>query len=514
MLFKWRNHHRKQFVNDSEIIWDDHLKFIDRYFRPGNDEHWYIAEHDGYPVGSIAIYNLFHDGSREWGRILVAPGLQGEGYGRKMMTLCTQKAIELGIESLRATVLADNAVSLYLHRKMGFQTVKFRRDGDRAFFDLSLDLKPLNVLKPFYRSEEILAEIEECLEVGWTGLGYKTEKFESAWKAYTGFDNAHMTNSATAGLHTAVSVLKNHYDWWLPGDEIITTPLTFVSTNHVILYEHLVPVFVDVDESLCLDVADVSRKISPNTKAIMYVGMGGNPANLQRIQELAYAHDLKLIVDAAHMAGAWMPDGTHAGIGADATVFSFHSVKNLPTADSGMVCFKNAELDRIARKMTWLGISKDTYSRSQSAAGYRWRYDVPHVGQKYHGNSIMASMGLVGLKYLERDNEHRRRLADEYSKSILERNINVDLVPIGKGCKSSRHLYQIMVDNRDEIMLGLNKYGIFPGVHYDDNTKYPMYEGDCPMARKISERLISLPLHLHMDTADVHRVCAVLEELV
>ena len=123
------------------------------------------------------------------------------------------------------------------------------------------------VLKPKYHVEECLEEIRECLEKGWTGLGFKTVEFEEKWKEYTGHKYAHFLNSATVGLHLAVEILKKE-NGWKDGDEIISTPITFVSTNHAILYEHLVPRFADVDEYLCLDPEDVKRKINDNKESI------------------------------------------------------------------------------------------------------------------------------------------------------------------------------------------------------------------------------------------------------
>src|SRR5689334_9012640 len=125
----------------------------------------------------------------------------------------------------------------------------------------------IQVLQPKFRVDETLLEIRRCLEIGWSGMGFLTEEFEQRWKEYSGFSNAHFLNSATSGLHLAVKVLKDRLGWE-DGDEIITTPLTFVSTNHPILYENLNPVFADVDESLCLDPHSVNRVISNKTKAI------------------------------------------------------------------------------------------------------------------------------------------------------------------------------------------------------------------------------------------------------
>jgi dTDP-4-amino-4,6-dideoxygalactose transaminase len=366
--------------------------------------------------------------------------------------------------------------------------------------------KPIHLFVPTYRVEECLAEIRECLEKGWTGLGFKTIAFEDAWKRYTGLPNAHFTTSATAGLHLAVRILKEDRGWE-EGDEIITTPLSFVSTNHVILYERLRPIFSDVDPHLCLDPEEVRKRITPRTRAVMFVGMGGNAGQLDAIAQVCKKRGISLILDAAHMAGTRVA-GRHVGHEADATVFSFHAVKNLPTADAGMVCFRDSKLDSEARKWSWLGINKDTYTRTHGQGPYKWRYDVEHVGFKYHGNSVMAALGLVGLKHLDKDNSQRRRLAERYS-DCLSGFQGIELVPVAPHCETSRHLYQVLATNRDELMVHLNNRQIYPGVHYQDNTAYRMYAASgnsCPRARSASDRLVSLPLHLRMNMDDVDRV--------
>jgi len=357
-------------------------------------------------------------------------------------------------------------------------------------------MEPIQLFVPTFRIEETLAEIRECLERGWTGLGYKTVQFEEAWQRYTGLPHAHFLNSATAGLHLAVRLLKEH-DGWADGDEVISTPLTFVSTNHAILYEKLRVVFADVDEYLCLDPESVAARITPRTRAVMFVGMGGNTGGLAEVAHLCRDRGLRLILDAAHMAGTrWR--GRHVGAEADVAVFSFQAVKNVPTADSGMICFADPELDAEVRRWTWVGISKDTYARTASQGAYKWHYDVDHLGFKYHGNSIMAAMGLVALKYLDHDNAYRRTLCAWYDELL---DSKVPRVPIRDGCESARHLYQILVDQRDQVMLSLNEYKIYPGVHYRDNTTYPMYasmRGTCPRAEEVSARIISLPLHMRL----------------
>jgi dTDP-4-amino-4,6-dideoxygalactose transaminase len=348
-------------------------------------------------------------------------------------------------------------------------------------------------------------EIRECLEKGWTGLGFKTIEFEDAWRAYTALPYAHYLNSATAGLHLALNIYKLERGW-VDGDEVITTPITFVSTNHAIMYENLTPVFADVDKYLCLDPDDVERKITPRTRAVMFVGIGGNTGQLERVTELCREHGLVLILDAAHLSGSKL-HGKDPGLLADVAVYSFQAVKNMPTGDSGMICFTDAELDAFARRQSWLGISKDTYQRSNKG-GYSWMYDVDTVGFKYHGNSIMAAIALVQLKYLDDDNSHRRQVAQCYDAAFATSNA-VQPVPVAPGCVSSRHFYQIAVDNRDAVMPALADIGISTGVHYRDNTLYPMYayaHGTCPNAHRISERVVSLPMHLDLGKDDIDAI--------
>jgi len=379
-------------------------------------------------------------------------------------------------------------------------------------------MSAIHLFIPHYRVEEVLGEIRECLETGWTGLGFKTLAFEQAWRKYTGLPHAHFVSSATAGLHLAVRQLKEA-GGWRADDEVITSPLTFVSTNHAILYENLRPVFADVDEYLCLDPASVAARVTPRTRAVCFVGLGGNVGRFPEISELCRRRGLRLILDAAHMAGTWLEvegERRHAGWGADVAVFSFHAVKNLPTADGGMVCFSDGALDREARKWSWLGINKDTFSRTQSSTAYRWRYDVEHVGFKYHGNSVMAAMGLVGLRYLDEDNAVRRRLSAVYDAELAGQ-ADVLPVPMAPECLPARHLYQVLVEARDEVMATLNEQEIFPGVHYRDNTEYPMYShgyGTCPHAQQAGHRVISLPLHLVLDDDDVRRVARALVDIV
>lgn len=374
----------------------------------------------------------------------------------------------------------------------------------------------IQVLKPKFHVEECLEQVRECLEKGWTGLGFKTIEFEEKWKEYTGHKNAHYLNSATVGLQLAVEILKKENNW-VEGDEVITTPITFVSTNHAILYQKLVPKFADVDEYLCLDPVDVEKKITNKTKAIIFVGYGGRVGRLERIIELCKKYNLKLILDAAHMAGTRM-NGTFPGTldGVDVTVYSYQAVKNLPTADSGMICFANSEYDALCRKLTWLGINKDTYARTSNEGTYKWKYDVDYLGYKDHGNSIMAGIALVQLKYLDEDNEYRRHLANIYDE-LFEKNKNIQIIHAPYKDECSYHIYEIVVPDREGLLSELAANDIYGGVHYRDNTEYDMYaydHGKCPYAHAVSQHLITLPLHLWLTEEDIRKIADIVNQFV
>lgn len=372
----------------------------------------------------------------------------------------------------------------------------------------------IQLFVPNFRVDECLEGIRECLEKGWTGLGFKTLEIEESWKKYTGLPNAHFLSSNTVGLHLAFHQMKLKYGW-ADDAEVITTPLTFISTNHAIVQANLTPVFADVDESLCLDPVDVERKITAKTKALIFVGLGGNVGQYEKVLKLCKERGIKVVLDAAHMSGTRL-HGKHIGHDADVTVFSFQAVKNMATADSGMICFADAEDDARARKLTWLGINKDTFARTASQGAYKWMYDVEELGFKYHGNSIMAAIGLVSLKYLDRDNAYRRQLAEWYEEA-LEGDQLIRVIPISPGCESSRHLFQVRVDKRDEVLMALNEFEIYPGVHYRDNTEYELYSfgaGTCPVAHQISKEVISLPMHMGVTKQDVEFIASRLKTIV
>ena len=257
-------------------------------------------------------------------------------------------------------------------------TIKIETHNVRGGKKLEKDLAPIKLFVPSFDIETALMEIKECLEVGWTGAGFKTDLVEKKWKEIFGYSNSLFLNSASAGLDIAVAGLKKINNW-NDHDEIITTPLTFVSTNHAILRANLNPVFCDIDATLCLDPMSVKSRINSRTKGLIYVGIGGSLGNFKEIEDICMNSGIKLIIDAAHMAGS--DSSVYAnGTNADAIIHSFQAVKNLPSADSGMLSTPIDELHSYAKKMSWLGINLNTYERNLKNKGYKWEYDVEEMG--------------------------------------------------------------------------------------------------------------------------------------
>lgn len=374
----------------------------------------------------------------------------------------------------------------------------------------------IRLFRPTFDVEGCLQELRECLEAGWTGPGFKTDRLEEEWKAYTGLPNAYYVNSCTAALNLSFDILKER-GGWKDGDEVVTTPITFVSSNHAILMAGLKPVFADVDETLCLDPADVERKITERTRAVLFVGLSGNPGKYQEIRELCSRRGLALVVDAAHMAGTKV-DGKFPCTGADSVCFSFHTFKTLATADSGMVCFRDAENERIARIKAWSGIDTAAYSdyALKDHKTYKWHYDVPYVSNCYNGNSIMAAVALAQLRCLDRNCDFRREVCRRYDEAFSKLP-QVRTVPFGFGVLPSRCHYQLIVEDRDGLVKFLAERGINSGVHYVSNTNYRMYAyaaGTCPRADYVSEHAITLPLHLQITEEEIDQVIAAVTEFV
>lgn len=374
----------------------------------------------------------------------------------------------------------------------------------------------IQLFKPIFDGDsrqEVLSGIAECLDTGWTGLGFKTVTFENRFKLYTNVPHAHFLNSATSGLHLALEIIKRksigkRY-------AVLTTAMTFIATNHVIKHAGFEPWFVDIDNSLTIDPNILDRELRlhrEDVAAVMFVGMGGSVGNLLRVRDVCDEYGVPLIFDASHCMGTHI-DFNHVGVEAHFTVFSFQAVKNLSTGDSGMLVCMNTEDDKLARKLSWLGIDKDTYTRQET--GGNWDYDITEIGYKYHGNSIMAAMGLASLKNVAPHNAMRRNQAKCYDEAFKDHEaIRLIRMPEGEYL-SSRHLYQIRVpsDYRDSLIRVARHRDIQLGVHYRASTEYKMYASHAvftSLSILAGRELVSLPIGPHLGGSDIGKVIEVI----
>jgi len=346
------------------------------------------------------------------------------------------------------------------------------------------------VFRPSYRKEEFDA-VKKVMKSGWVGLGPKTQEFENAFARYIGTRYAVALNSCTAALHLALKVMD------VEGSEVLTTPVTFISTNHAILYNKARPVFCDIEpDTLNINFKEIEKNITKKTRAIITVHYGGHPCDMAAIRKLARARDIKIIEDAAHACGAEYK-GRKVGALGDIACFSFHAVKNLATGEGGMITTNDRRIYERLKGLRWLGINKDTWEREVEDKKYSWYYNVEEVGFKYHMNDIPAAIGLVQLKKLERLNEKRRSIVNRYNQAFQKLEW-VETPVERKYAKSAHHNYVIKTDKRDALNSYLQKKGISTGVHYIPNHFYRMYKkckADCPVTETVWKRLLTLPLY-------------------
>jgi perosamine synthetase len=363
------------------------------------------------------------------------------------------------------------------------------------------------VFKPSFGDEELEA-LREPFRTGWIGLGPKTREFEEAFARYIGTRFAVGLNSGTAALHLALKVLE------IEETEVITTPLTFVSTNHAILYNGGIPVFADIEpETLNIDPAEIRKNITPKTKAIVVVHYGGHACDMDPILEMAKERNIRVIEDAAHGCGGEYK-GQKLGSLGDLACFSFHAVKNMSTGEGGMITTDDSALYGRLMKLRWMGISKDTWSREEKDKKYSWYYDVEEVGFKYHMNDIPAAIGLVQLKKLNRMNERRREIAEKYSQGLKGLKW-LETPAVKPYAKPSHHNYVIKVEKRDQLNIYLQEKGVSTGVHYIPNNHYKMYHafrGQTPISDNVWKKLLTLPLFPDLKEEEVDLVVHEIKE--
>jgi perosamine synthetase len=343
------------------------------------------------------------------------------------------------------------------------------------------------VFRPYTTGKEVEI-LKEVIDSGWWGLGPKTQEFEKRCANYLGTSYALGLNSATAALHLAFKCLD------IKGLEVITPSMTFVSSNHAILYCEGIPVFCDIEpDTLNLDPEKIESLITDKTRAIQVVHYGGRACDMDKIMAIAKKHNLIVIEDCAHAFGGEYKGKKLGSIG-DIGCLSFQAVKNLATGDGGMIVTQNHDWSDLVKKLRWVGITKDTFNRN--IGQYSWFYDVVDAGFKYHMNDIMAAIGLAQFEKIEWMNQQRQRWSEYYDEHLKGIG-DIQLPPLKDYMKPSYHNYVIKTEHRDELQNYLRENGISTGVHYYPNHLFEMYKPyytPLPVTEAVWKKILTLPL--------------------
>jgi dTDP-4-amino-4,6-dideoxygalactose transaminase len=370
---------------------------------------------------------------------------------------------------------------------------------------------------PFLGPEEI-AEIVDTLKTDWITTGPKTRQFEADFAQFIGAGAALAVSSATDAMQVGLAALGVG-----PGDEIITTAMTFCSTVHVIEHLGARPVLVDVEpDTLCIDPVAVERAATPKTRGLLPVHLYGHPCDMDNLLDLATARGLFVLEDAAHALPARYK-GRMVGTIGTATAFSFYATKNMTTAEGGML---TGDPDLIARARMWSlhGMSRDAYKRY--CAEGSWFYEVVLPGFKCNMTDIQASLGIQQLKKLSRFQGRRREVVRRYQEAFGE--IPELKMPVERpDVESSWHIYPLRLNlemltiGRDQFIRELKARNIGTSVHFIPIHLHPYYRdkygyepGDFPVALGNYRRLVSLPLYPRLSEQDVEDVIEAVRDVV
>jgi dTDP-4-amino-4,6-dideoxygalactose transaminase len=356
-----------------------------------------------------------------------------------------------------------------------------------------------------------IAEVVATLESGWLSTGPRVRAFEEAFAAYTGAPFAIALNSCTAALH--LSLLATGVG---PGDEVITTPLTFCATANVIVHTGATPVFADVEPAtMNLDPAAAAAAITPRARAIIPVHFAGRPVDVAAFEQLARTRHLTVIEDAAHCVEGVAADGRKVGATADFTCFSFYATKNLTTGEGGMVTTHDARAAERIRMTSLHGMDRAAWNRY--APGGSPHYDVMTAGFKYNMMDLQAAIGLHQLAGIDARLARRAAICARYDEGLAGLPLRRP-APAAAGTVHARHLYPVLVDpatdvTRDELHARLRDRGISTSIHFRALHLHPFYQerfglsrGMFPAAEAISDATLSLPLSPALSADDVDRV--------
>ncbi|NLJ71761.1 MAG: UDP-4-amino-4,6-dideoxy-N-acetyl-beta-L-altrosamine transaminase [Syntrophomonadaceae bacterium] len=362
--------------------------------------------------------------------------------------------------------------------------------------------------------EDDIKAVKEILHLVLITQGPRIDEFEARVADFCQMPYAVAFNSGTSALHGAMYAAGIG-----EGDEVITTPLTFVATANAALYVGAKPVFVDIDrDNYCIDIEQIEAAITPRTKAIAPVDYAGYPVNISRIREIADKHNLVIIEDAAHALGA-IRQGKMVGAEADMTMFSFHPVKHITTGEGGVIVCNNPEYYRRLKSFRSHGITKDT--ELLEGYPYPWYYEMQELGYNFRITDIQCALGISQMNKLEGFLSKRRLLAARYEQALGKLKwLRIPPTP-SEGSLHAYHLYPLLLDadiNRLDFYNYLKENNVGSQVHYFPVHLQPYYRknfaykvGDFPNAEDFYERQLSMPLFPGLTMEEQEWVIKVIE---
>ncbi len=375
---------------------------------------------------------------------------------------------------------------------------------------------------PFSRpsiSQAAIDEVVACIKSGWITTGPRVKRFEDDLKAYCGAPHALALSSATAGLHLVLAALDLK-----PGDEVITTPMTFAATLNTIVLTGGKPVCVDVEPGTYnMDVAKIEKAVTGRTRAIMPVHFAGLPVDLDPLYAVAKKHGLRVIEDAAHAIGTEYKTRRIGSFG-DIQVFSFHPNKNMTTGEGGCVATRDEQLASDVALLRFHGMDREAWNRFGKKGSQH--YEIIAPGYKYNMMDMQAALGLHQLKALDGFIRRRTGIALRYQQELAGwPELSLPKAP-AYAHRHAWHLYTPLVNpekagmDRDGFMQAMKERNIGTGLHYRAVHLYPYYReqfgfkrGDFPNAETVSDRIVSLPLFPSMTDADQDRVIAAMKDI-
>lgn len=368
---------------------------------------------------------------------------------------------------------------------------------------------------PFSRpliSQQAIDEMVACLKSGWLATGPRVQRFEEKLRNYFHTNHAVTMINATLGIYLSLQAMGIK-----EGDEVITTPMTFVASVNPIVNLGAKPIFVDVDlKTRNIDFDQVARAITPRTKAILPVHFAGIPVDIDACYQIAKKHNLRVLEDAAHAVGTFYRDKIIGSFG-DTQIFSFHPNKVVTTGEGGCVTTNDEKLARHLEVARFHGIDRSVWNRYSKEGSQH--YDIIHPGTKANMSDLQASLGLHQFDQLDKFIDHRQKLVDRYQKAFAKwSSLDLSEVPDYAG-RISWYIYAPLIKeevcgiSRDQFMQKMKEQNIGTGYHHHAVHLYTFYQnnfgyqrGQFPNAEKISDQIVSLPLFSDLTFEEQDRV--------